>query len=301
MPIYSIVDVHAYTSDSGVYGQQLYDNILKTTASLLALGLDPNKSILFRQSDLLEHCYIDNVLDNFVTARRLTHMTQFKEKSKSSKFIWNSLLNYPVLQTADILTYRANLVPVGEDQVQHIELARDIAHKFNSRYDCQLFPEPKALLQDSPYARRVKSLRSPEKKMSKSDPTRKSYITVIDSPDVILENCKKSLTDEISAVYYDPENRRAVSNLMILYHLVTGNTFEQITKEFERFDTGQFKLRLADVLIDKFSEARTKYEQLISHKDYLEEVLKMGELKARPIAADTVRVVKHLLGSYRQW
>lgn len=297
-PIYSIVDVHAYSSAK--FGTLLYGNILSTTASLLALGLSPDRCILFRQSDLFEHNFLCSVLDNFVAPGRLKQMTQFKDKSKNSQQISNGLLNYPVLQAADILLYQANLVPVGEDQVQHIELTRDIARKFNSFAKEELFTEPVAVLDVSEHARRLKSLRDPEKKMSKSDPNKKSFIEVIDEPDIIVEKCKKALTDGISAVYYDPAGRPAVANLMHLYHLVTDSSFDSITKEFDGIETAKFKLRLADAIIEYFKSAREEYKRLRKDEIYLEEVLKLGANKARPIARKTIQEVRLILGSIGQ-
>lgn len=300
-PIFSIADVHAYTSSSTTFGETFYDQILSTTASLLALGLDPDKCVLFRQSDVYEHNYLDNVFDNFVTTQRLTHMTQFKDKTRGSskRTVNNGLLNYPVLQAADILLYRANLVPVGQDQVQHIELTRDIARKFNNETDSNLFPITKELLNDNEHARRVKSLREPDKKMSKSDLNKKSFIEVIDEPEVVIEKCKKALTDCISDVYYDAENRPGVSNLMRIYHLTTGESIDRITSQFEGIETAQFKLSLADVIIDKFKNVRQEFKRLQSNAGYLEEVLEKGRLKAKPIAEETTNQIKHLLGSRR--
>lgn len=299
IPIFSIVDVHAYTSSGATFGPQFYENILSTTASLLALGLNPNKCILFRQSDIYEHNYLDNVLNNFVTTQRLTHMVQFKDKSKSLRIVKNGLLSYPILQAADILLYKANLVPVGEDQVQHIELTRDIARKFNYELNDELFPLPNELLVNDSNARRIKSLREPEKKMSKSDPNKKSFIEVIDEPDLVIEKCKKALTDSISEVYYDADNRPGVSNLMRVYHLITGNTIDEITNEFKGIETAKFKLALADSIIDRFRGVRKEFKRLRANIGHLEEVLKHGELKAKPIAVETTEQVRYLLGSRR--
>lgn len=299
VPIFSIVDVHAYTSSGSTFGANFYDSILSTTASLLALGLNPEKCIFFRQSDIYEHNYLDNVLNNFVTTQRLTHMIQFKEKAKSSKIVRHGLLSYPILQAADILLYKSNLVPVGEDQVQHIELTRDIALKFNQELNNELFPLPDELLVDDLHARRVKSLREPEKKMSKSDPNKKSFIEVVDAPDLVLEKCKKAITDCISEVYYDTENRPGVSNLIRIYHLTTGQTIDDIVNQFKGIETAKFKLALAEVLLEKFRQTRDEFKRLRSDVGYLEEVLKLGESKAKPIAMETISQVKHLLGSNR--
>lgn len=297
-PVYCIVDVHAYSStNSSLVGKQLYENILSTTASLIALGLDPAKCILYKQSDVMEHFYLDNVLDNFVGPGRLTRMTQYKDKSTSSQFVTNSLLNYPMLQAADILLYRTNLVPVGEDQTQHIELTRDIATKFNSSTKSDLFPLPQTLLDKSEVARRIKSLRNPDKKMSKSDLDKKSFIEVIEEPDSIVQKCKKAMTDNINEVYYDPENRPGISNLMLLYHLCTDESMDQIRDKFIGIESAKFKLALAEVLIHKFAQTREEYKQLMANKHFLGGILKGGAEKARLIAGETIHKVKVLMGS----
>lgn len=299
-PIFSIVDVHAYCSGHDNYGEKLYSSILSTTASLVALGLDLRKCILFRQSDVLEHYYMANVLQNFISIGRLTHMTQFKDKSNDEKRTNNSgLLYYPVLQAADILLYKTNIVPVGNDQLQHIELTRDIARTFNDVINDEFFPIPEAYLNPSTHAQRIRSLRDPSKKMSKSDKDLKSFVQVVDEPDVILEKCKKAITDCISSVYYEPDSRPGVSNLMTIYHLITGQSFEEITEEFANLTTAQFKLKLADALIGKFEPARLEYEKLIRDRPYLEKLLEDGATEATIIANKTVRDVKYHLGSCR--
>lgn len=299
-PIFCIVDVHAYTSPSIKFGKSFYSNILSTTASLIALGLDINKCILFRQSDLFEHNFLDNVLRNFVNYGPLSRMIQFKEKTRDSKdeSMTCGLLSYPVLQAADILLYKASLVPVGHDQVQHIELTRNIARKFNQVIEEEFFPLPQAYLNPSEHAHRLKSLRDPTKKMSKSDLNARAYVQVIDEPDVITEKCKKAITDCESAVYYDPELRPAVSNLMRIYHLATGQSLDDITREFDGVETAIFKLKLADALIERFGPARNEFKRIIKDRAFLEEILKFGAEKSRPIALDTIKGVKHHLGSY---
>lgn len=304
-PVYGVVDVHSYSSQSTTFGQTLYDRILDTVASLLALGLNENNCILVRQSDVLEHFYLDNVLDNFVSPNRLTRMTQFKEKTKDeSSRLWtnltnNGLLTYPVLQAADILVYRAQLVPVGEDQVQHLELARDVAQKFNSKTGSQYFPEPEPLFNPSKHARRVRSLRDPTKKMSKSDANQRSHVSPLESADTIRDKFKKALTDDISAVYYDAEKRPAVSNLMLIHHLATGMDFDQIRDQYESVETGRYKLSLADTIIEKFAAARKLYGELRADNYHLEKTLQDGYRRAKPIVGETIGQVKYLLGSLR--
>lgn len=300
-PIYSIADVHSYTGQNIVFGQHLYDNILSTTAVLLALGLNTDNCILFKQSDVRDHLALGLLLNAYVTSNRLHHMTQFKDKSKSigKGHLSNLLMIYPVLQAADILIYDADLVPVGEDQLQHLELARDIVRKFNHDTQSHLFSEPQALLASSVHSRRIRSLRDPSKKMSKSDPDKRAFIEITDSADSVREKCKKSLTDCISAVYYDAQNRPAVSNLMTLYHLATGLSFEEITDQFSGIETAEFKLKLADVLIHEFSDVRSEYPRLMKDPAYLEQQLEVGCLKVKPMASEKFDQINRLLGSQR--
>lgn len=301
-PIYAIVDVHAYTSRRLQFGRALYSSILDTTASLLAIGLAPNNCLLFRQSDVLEHYYLDNVFDNFISTQRLARMTQYKERiadgrGASAKSVPNGLLTYPVLQAADILLYQANLVPVGEDQTQHIELTRDIARRFNESTNSQLFPEPKPLLSGTEHGRRIRSLRNPGKKMSKSDEDKKSFIEIVDEPDVILEKVKKAVTDSDSRIFYDAASRPGISNLMRLHHLTTGQSFEEIERQYEGVESAKYKLELADILIEKLAPIRQEFKRVRGDQAYLEETLRLGCERARPMAEETVTQVKRLLGS----
>uniref|UniRef100_A0A6G1SDF6 tryptophan--tRNA ligase n=1 Tax=Aceria tosichella TaxID=561515 RepID=A0A6G1SDF6_9ACAR len=300
-PIYCIVDVHAYSSPTIKYGTQLYNNILDTTASLLAIGLTTKNCILFRQSDLLEHNYLDNVLHNFITTQRLSRMNQYKEKTSntSSRGVSNGLLTYPVLQAADILLYGANFVPIGADQTQHIELTRDIARNFNKAVVSDVFKEPQPLFNNSEHARRIRSLREPAKKMSKSDPNKKAFIEIVDEPDVLREKVKKAMTDNISDVYFDADARPGVSNLLRIHHLATGQSFSEIQAQFAGITSAQYKLLLADILIEKFKPVREEFKRVRNEHDYLESVLKHGHDQAKPMAVEMVMRVKNLLGSNR--
>lgn len=298
-PIYSIVDVHAYSSTSQKLGKTLYDSILTTTASLLALGLTSDKCVLFRQSDVLEHFYLDNVLDNFITTGSLLSLNQYKDKKKKldGLELHNGLLNYPVLQAADILLYRAPYVPIGADQMEHIELTRDIAKKFNSYFKTDLFPLIVPVMNESEHCQRIRSLREPTKKMSKSDTQTRSIISIVDEPDVIVANLKKAVTDCTSEIYYDANGRPGVSNLMRIYHSVSGENMQSIEQRFSGKNTGEFKLALADALIEYFKPTRTEYKKLVQDRCYIERVLKCGADEARDMAQETVKLVKNLIGS----
>lgn len=293
-PIFCVVDVHAYTS--GTY-KTLCDNTYSTLASLLATGLSLSNCVIYLQSDVLEHFYLDNVLDNFIGSQRLKHMTQFKEKSRkrSKNSITNALLNYPMLQAADILLYKAKYVPIGSDQTQHIELTRDIADKFNSFAKYDFFHAPIPIYNEID-CRRLKSLRNPDKKMSKSDANQRAFIEIVDSPDNIVDKCKKAVTDCISEINFNPIQRPGVSNLITIFHLVTGLSIDQVVMESSHLNTGQFKLKLADAIIEKFAPVRKEYLRLQNDRSYLDEVFRKGKELAQPIAVQTIHEVKLLLG-----
>lgn len=304
-PVYGVVDVHSYSSQNTVLGQPLYDRILDTVASLLALGLNDSNCILVRQSDVLEHFYLDNVLDNFVSPNRLTRMTQFKDKTKdessrlSTHLTNNGLLTYPILQAADILVYRAQLVPVGEDQVQHLELAREIAQRFNAKTGSEYFPEPVPLFNPSQHARRVRSLRDPSKKMSKSDANQRAHVSPLEPADTIRDKFRKALTDDIGAVYYDADKRPGVSNLMRIHHLATGMSFDEIEDRYAGQDMSRYKADLAETIIEQFAAARKLYGELRADKSHLERALRDGYSRAKPIISETIAQVRYLLGSLR--
>ncbi|CAB3381191.1 Hypothetical predicted protein [Cloeon dipterum] len=216
--IFSVVDLHSITLRQEP--KELSQNILNCTASLLASGIDAEKCILFLQSSVSRHAELSWVLACLATMPRLGHLPQYKEKSASMKEIPLGLFIYPVLQSADIMLYKATHVPVGEDQLQHIQLAQHLGNTFNARYG-HTFPPIKAMVEESGVAR-LRSLRNPEKKMSKSDPDPKSRISLVDEPKVIVEKCKKAITDFTSEVTYDPEGRRGVATLIDLVSLCTG-------------------------------------------------------------------------------
>lgn len=302
-PIFCIVDIHAYSSSQTKFGPKFYENIVASVASLLALGLDTSKCILFRQSDVLEHNYLASVFQNIVSMERLSSMIQFKEKiaarsgRAASESIPTGLLTYPVLQAADILLYGADLVPVGEDQAQHIELTRHLANKFNRIANKRFFPLPTGLLGDVDHSRRIKSLRNPERKMSKSDVDWRATLGVMDEADVIEAKCKKALTDSDSRVLYEPDKRPGVANLMRLLHLTSSMSLEQMELHFEGKQTSDLKRELAHQIIERFKPARAEFKRLVSDRVFLESQLECGANEARAIASETVRRVRHELGS----
>lgn len=264
-------------------------------ASLLACGVDPAKSTLFRQSDVLEHAQLGWIMGCLTTMPRISAFPQYKEKSASMKEIPLGLFTYPVLQSADILLYKATEVPVGEDQVQHIQLAQHLANRFNNKFG-NVFPYPKAILSDSDAAARIKSLRAVDKKMSKSEPDAKGRLEIIDTRDVLLEKCKKAITDFTSEVSYDPEKRPGVSNLISIHGLLTGKSNEEVVHESSGLTTAQYKLVVAEVVNEKLAPIRNEITRLLDDKHHLDSVFKLGKEKAQATAATTMEEVRKAIG-----
>ncbi|OXU31168.1 hypothetical protein TSAR_006480 [Trichomalopsis sarcophagae] len=289
--IWSIVDMHAITLPYDP--NELRQNILKLTATLLACGIDPDKSILFQQSTVPMHAELSWIFACLATMPKLAHQPQYKEKSEKLKDIPLGLYIYPILQTADILLYKATHVPVGEDQLQHIQLAEHLAQKFNSTYG-ETFPMPIAIVNKD--TGRIKSLRDPTQKMSKSCSDVKSRIDLMDEPDVLLNKVKKAMTDFTSEVTYEPEVRPGVANLLNIHSMITGKTPEEICKEAEGLDTGKYKLMLADVIIENLNPIRKRIEHYMNEPQYLQEVLQEGARKAELTAITNWLEVRNKVG-----
>ncbi|BES92920.1 tryptophanyl-tRNA synthetase [Nesidiocoris tenuis] len=291
--ILSIVDLHSITFPQDP--KTLRTSILRMTATLIACGIDPGKCILFQQSKVPQHVLLGWVLGSLTTMARLYHFPQYKEKSESLKDIPLGLFVYPVLQAADILLYKSTHVPVGEDQVQHLHLAQHLVHAFNNKYGVT-FPIPEYLVEAQSGAGRIKSLKEPGRKMSKSHPDQKSRIEITDSPDEIRSKIKKALTDFTSEVEYDPENRPGVSNLIDIHALATNKNRTDIVREAAGLDTGQYKLVVAEAVIAKLAPIRAELMKLLDSKEYLDNVLAEGSAKAETIAAKTWEEVSRKIG-----
>lgn len=276
----SIADLHSITLPQNP--QKLRENALLMAATLIACGVDFKRSILFQQSKVPMHTELCWILCTVTTMARLARLPQFKEKSESLKNVPLGLYIYPVLQAADVLLYKATHVPVGQDQAQHIQLAQDLVQIFNRQFG-QTFPVPHALISDGP-SQRIKSLRDPTKKMSKSDMDPKSRLSLLDEPDVLLEKMKKAVTDFTSEVTYEPEKRPGVANLINIHSLLTGKTPEEVCMEAVGLNTGQYKLVLADIVIEKLSPIRKDILRLIREPAYLDEILKEGAERATELA-----------------
>ncbi|XP_055705021.1 tryptophan--tRNA ligase, mitochondrial [Phlebotomus papatasi] len=289
---YCIVDLHSITLPQDPI--RLRDNILNMTAALLACGIDPKKSTLFLQSDVKQHAELGWILGCHTTMARLGHLPQFKEKSSKIKEIPLGLFVYPVLQAADILLYKASHVPVGEDQVQHLQLAQHLAKTFNTKFGAT-FPHCHALVAND-LSNRIKSLRDPSKKMSKSDSDPKSTIYLTDSPDTVADKVKKAITDFTSEVTFDPEVRPGVSNLVTIHSLMSGKSPEEICAMNKDVDTGKYKARVAEAVVEHLNPIRMRIEAFSRHPEYLSQVLEEGAQRASEIAETTIQEVKEKLG-----
>jgi len=290
--IYCIVDLHALTvrQQPEIFRERCYSFL----AQYLACGLDPEKNIIYFQSHVSAHAELAWILNCYTYMGELSRMTQFKEKArKHSDNVNAGLFTYPVLMAADILLFKTDLVPVGEDQKQHIELTRDIAIRFNNLYG-EVFKIPEAYIPK--VGARIMSLQEPTKKMSKSDENENSYILVLDPPELIMKKFKKAVTDSEAVVRYDEKNKPGISNLMNIYSAVTGLGFEQIEKEFEGQGYGAFKKAVAEAVIECLRPIREKYEELMADRSYLEKVMKDGAERANEIASRTLREVYDRIG-----
>ncbi|XP_012697729.3 tryptophan--tRNA ligase, mitochondrial [Clupea harengus] len=288
--LYSIVDLHAITQPQDP--TLLRQNVLDMAASLLACGIDPERSILFQQSQVAEHAELSWILGCLTSMPRLRHLPQWKMKSKQKNEGSVGLYTYPVLQAADILLYKSSHVPVGEDQVQHLELAQDLARVFNHHYG-EFFPEPRALLSST---RKVKSLRDPSSKMSKSDPQKHATISLTDSPDDIVLKIRRAVTDFTSEVTYDPDTRPGVSNLVAVHSAVSGLTVEEVVRQARGIDTARYKQLVAEAVVQRLEPIRLEIQRLKDNRDHLEKVLAHGAQKARELASPVLKEVRQRVG-----
>ena len=251
--IFCVVDEHAITVPQDP--AKLRSKILEVFTLYLALGIDPEKSIIFVQSSVSEHAELNWILSTITPVGELERMTQFKDKSQKQKNVLAGLLNYPTLMAADILLYKTNLVPVGEDQLQHIELARTIARKFNSTFG-ETFAIPEPFINKE--GKRIMGLDDPSKKMSKSAENPKNYIALLDSLETIREKIKAAVTDSASEIKYDMENKPAISNLLTIYSLFSRKTITELEKEYDGKNYSVFKNDLAEIIIEGLSPIQKK-------------------------------------------
>jgi tryptophanyl-tRNA synthetase len=286
---FSVVDLHALTENPRQ--KDLSKNILGLTADFLAVGLDPETSVIFQQSQVAAHSELAWILNTVTPMGELERMTQFKDKSLQQQENINAgLFDYPVLMAADILLYDTAVVPVGDDQLQHLELARTLARKFNGRFG-RTFIEPKALLTKIP---RVMSLRDPQKKMSKSQPD--GCIFLDDSPEEIKAKITRATTDSGTEINYDPEHKPGLSNLLQIYAALTHMEPQTVAKEFAGKNYSALKTRLAELIAEHFAEFREKKKALLAKPSALASVLETGSKKAIVMADKKIAEVKKKIG-----
>jgi len=289
---YMIVDMHA------IVARQVPATLRKTPfeqlAQYIACGLDPDKNTLFIQSHVLAHAQLSWVLNCYTMFGELSRMTQFKDKSsKNEENINAGLFTYPVLQAADILLYNTDLVPVGADQKQHVELTRDIAVRFNGIYgDVFKLPEPYI----PKVGARIMDLQTPTSKMSKSDIADGGCVLIRDKPEDIMRSFKRAVTDSETTVRFDTENKPGISNLMQIYSVCTGKDFSAIESEFDGKGYGDFKMQVGEAVVELFRPIREESDKLLADKAYLESVFKAGAEKASYTADRTLRKVYKKIG-----
>lgn len=291
--LYFLANLHALT----VYQDPkvLEDRTFSFFAQYLALGLDPQKNIIFVQSQVHEHTELSWILTCLTPMGYLNRMTQFKDKSeKHPKNINAGLYTYPVLMAADILLYQADLVPVGEDQRQHLELTRDIVGFWQNRYGEGAFKMPDAYV--GKMGARIMSLQEPEKKMSKSDDNDKNFVSIIDDFKKIEKKIKGATTDSGTEIKFDPENKAGLSNLMTIYSVLSGKTTDQIEKDYEGKMYGHLKVDLADLVVETLKPVREKYDDLMKNRDYLDQLMKQGAERAQARARVTLDNVYKTVG-----
>ncbi|NBI05822.1 tryptophan--tRNA ligase [Senegalia massiliensis] len=283
---YCVVDLHSITVPQ--IAKDLRRRTLEVMSLYMACGIDPSKSTIFIQSHVPEHTQLSWVLSSMTYLGELNRMTQFKDKIKKNEKNLNAgLLTYPVLMASDILLYSTDSVPVGEDQKQHLELARDLASRFNNRYS-ETFKVPDPLI--STVGARIMDLQNPSQKMSKSAENENGYILLKDDPDTIRRKVKRSITDSINQVRYSDE-QLGIKNLLTIYSKLTGEKISDIENKYIGKGYGEFKEDISEIIIDTLKPIREKYLEYMNDKAYLEKVYKEGSEKASRVARKTLRKV----------
>ena len=288
---FAVVDLHALTvqQDPKEFGRATMEKVIE----LISAGLDPEKCTIFLQSHVKEHAELAWIFNTITPVSELERMTQYKDKSKKNKENINAgLLTYPILQAADILLYQAQGVPIGKDQIQHLELTRTIARKFNNLYG-NTFVEPEALV--LPEGAKIMSLVEPKKKMSKSDGAA-SYVSLFEEPESIRKKFMRATTDAGKEITYNPAKKPGVSNLLVMYSLFAEQSIKDTEKQFQGKGYAALKKEEAELLIDKLEPFRKKKKELQSRDLYLKEVLKRGAEKAHSVASQTMEAVRSKLG-----
>ncbi|MBV9818640.1 MAG: tryptophan--tRNA ligase [Solirubrobacterales bacterium] len=289
--IYCVVDLHALTVP--YQPEALRDAVYDTQATLLAAGLDPERCIFFRQSDVPEHSELTWLLMAVTSYGELTRMTQFKDKAGAQReLVTAGLFTYPVLMAADVLAYRAHEVPVGEDQRQHVELMRDVAERFNARFgETLVVPEPRI----PAVGARIMDLGAPENKMSTTGGTAQGTVLLLDEPATVAKKIRSAVTDAGTEVRRAPD-KPGISNLVDILAVVRGVAPETVEQEFDGSGYGAFKQAVADAVVDYLAPVRERYRTLRGDEAELERILEAGADKARAIAAATIVDVRAAMG-----
>nr|WP_307992784.1 tryptophan--tRNA ligase [uncultured Niameybacter sp.] len=290
--LYCIVDMHAITVRQDP--ATLRKNARNLLMQYIAAGLDPEKNVIYYQSHVSAHAELAWILNCFTYMGELNRMTQFKEKSsKHAENINAGLFTYPALMAADILLFQTDLVPVGVDQKQHLELSRDLATRFNNLYgDTFKIPEPYI----SKVGAKIMSLQDPTKKMSKSDEDMNASISLIDDPDTIIRKFKRAVTDSDAQVRFDQEMKPGISNLMTIYSSITGMSMEAIQNEFEGKGYGDFKLKVGEAVVEELRPMHKRFDELSKDKAYIDGIIKKNAETANYLATKTLRKVQKKVG-----
>ena len=291
---FCIVDQHAITTPQDRLA--LRKNIRSLAALYVAVGIDPAKSTLFIQSEVPAHTEAGWMLQCVAYIGELERMTQFKDKSAGKEAVSAGLLTYPPLMAADILLYNTDLVPVGEDQKQHLELTRDLAERFNKKYN-DIFTIPEVRIPK--VGARVMSLQDPTKKMSKSDPNQKAFITLLDDAKTIEKKIKSAVTDSEGIVRYDKENKTGISNLLSIYSILANKSIEDIEAMYEGKGYGDFKADTAKVVAEALAPIQKRYYELVDSSE-LDDILDQGADKANAAANKMLRKMRNAMGIGRK-
>lgn len=292
---FCIVDQHAITVPQDKL--ELRKAIRSLAAFYLAVGIDPNKATIFIQSEVPAHSQAGWIMQCISYIGELERMTQFKDKSKTQRDgVSSGLLTYPPLMAADILLYKTDLVPIGEDQKQHLELTRDLAERFNKRYG-ELLTVPEIRMPKA--GARIMALQEPTKKMSKSDTNKKSTISLLDEPNLIEKKIKSAVTDTDGIVKYDKENKPGISNLMEIHSIFSGLTFAEIESKFIDKGYGDFKSDVARVVLEELVPIQNRYHELLNSSE-LDEILDEGAKKANLAANRTLMKIENAIGLGRK-
>lgn len=291
--LYFLADLHALTvpQDPKILKERVYSFF----AQYLALGLDPQKNIIFAQSHVHEHAELSWILTCLTPMGYLGRMTQFKEKSqKHEKNLNAGLFTYPVLMAADILLYQADMVPVGEDQKQHLELCRDLVGYFENRYGKGTFRMPEPYIGKT--GARIMSLQDPSKKMSKSDENDKNFVAVIDEPKIIEKKIKSAATDSGAEIRFEPESKAGISNLLTIYSVLSGKTTAELEADYAGKMYGHLKVDLAELVVETLRPVRERYLDLLKSRDHLDALLAHGAERAQERAQKTLKRVYETVG-----